>query len=85
MFTFLFASVAQANAAEPGSPISSADCSNLVALIKKKSILRNSIHSIFYHQSFVESWIESTLVVNLPLPEVKCKEQRMMLTSRERK
>lgn len=84
MFTFLFTSIAQANAAEPGSPISSADRSNPVALIKEKHFKK--LYPFHFLSSVLcESWIESTLAVNLPLPEVKCKEQRMMLTSRERK
>lgn len=36
MFTFLLSSVTHANAAELGSPISSADCSNPVTFIKEK-------------------------------------------------
>lgn len=84
MFTFLFTSVAQANAAEPGSLSSSADCSNPVALIKEKHF--EKLYP-FHFLSAVpcESWTESTLVVNLPLLEIKCKDRRMMLTSGETK
>lgn len=84
MFTFFFTAVAQANATEPGSPISSPDCSNPVALIIEKHF--EKLHPFHFLSSVLcESWIESTPVVKLPLPEVKCKEQRMMLTSRERR
>lgn len=80
MFTFLFTFVAQDNAAEPGPMISSDGCSNPVALTKENHSKKTVSIPVF-----IISWIESTLVINLPLPEVKCKEQRMMLTSGERR
>lgn len=84
MFTFVFTSAAQASAAEPGCPMRSADCSNPVALIKEKPFQK--LYPLRFLSSVLcESWIESASVVNLPLPEVKREEQRMMLRSGERK